>query len=116
MLVPEQSRVAIPVREKNAEICASLMAQAAENDVSLSSSCRKHCWHAMIMMQILSVKISTAAGRRILLGRLRRESKRNMMTVSAAIHVPSTPGRAWNMLVALQAEKHCRPLCQTASL
>ncbi|XNM48626.1 nitrilase-related carbon-nitrogen hydrolase [Escherichia coli] len=37
------------------------------------------------------------------LGRLRRESKRNMMTTILTIHVPSTPGRAWNMLVALQA-------------
>ena len=26
-----------------------------------------------------------------------------MMTTILTIHVPSTPGRAWNMLVALQA-------------
>ncbi len=54
------------------------------------------------MMQILSVKSAQLLEGEFL-GRLRRESKRNMMTTILTIHVPSTPGRAWNMLVALQA-------------
>lgn len=51
MLVAAGQFAVTSVWEKNAEICASLMAQAAENDVSLFVL-RKHCWRAMIMMQI----------------------------------------------------------------
>lgn len=48
MLVAAGQFAVTSVWEKNAEICASLMAQAAESCLS----CRKHCWRAMIMMQI----------------------------------------------------------------
>lgn len=51
MLVAAGQFAVTSVWEKNVEICASLMAQAAENEVSLLS-CRKHYWRVMIMMQI----------------------------------------------------------------
>lgn len=52
MLVAAGQFAVTSVWEKNAEICASLMAQAAENDAIRCLPCRKHCWRAMIMMQI----------------------------------------------------------------
>lgn len=51
MLVAAGQFAVTSVWEKNAEICASLMVQAAENEVSLFA-CRKHYWRVMIMMRI----------------------------------------------------------------
>ncbi|NUV23228.1 hypothetical protein MS6204_02134 [Escherichia coli] len=51
MLVAAGQFAVTSVWEKNAEICASLMAQARKTTYRCSS-CRKHCWRAMIMMQI----------------------------------------------------------------
>ena len=90
MLVAAGQFAVTSVWEKNAEICASLMAQAAENDVSL-----------FVLPEALLARDDHDAD--LSVKSARRESKRNMMTTILTIHVPSTPGRAWNMLVALQA-------------
>lgn len=77
------------------------MAQAAENDVSLFV-----LPEALLARDDHDADLSVKSAQLLegeFLGRLRRESKRNMMTTILTIHVPSTPGRAWNMLVALQA-------------
>lgn len=101
MLVAAGQFAVTSVWEKNAEICASLMAQAAENDVSLFV-----LPEALLARDDHDADLSVKSAQLLegeFLGRLRRESKRNMMTTILTIHVPSTPGRAWNMLVALQA-------------
>ena len=103
MLVAAGQFAVTSVWEKNAEICASLMAQAAENDVSLFVL-PEALLAQTTMIRILSVKSAQLLEGQFI-GRLLRESKRNMMTTILTIHVPSTPGRAWNMLVALQAGK-----------
>ena len=100
MLVAAGQFAVTSVWEKNAEICASLMAQA-ENDVSLFV-----LPEALLARDDHDADLSVKSAQLLegeFLGRLRRESKRNMMTTILTIHVPSTPGRAWNMLVALQA-------------
>ena len=99
MLVAAGQFAVTSVWEKNAEICASLMAQAAENDVSLFV-----LPEALLARDDHDADLSVKSAQLLegeFLGRLRRESKRNMMTTILTIHVPSTPGRAWNMLVAL---------------
>ena len=101
MLVAAGQFAVTSVWEKNAEICASLMAQAAENDVSLFV-----LPEALLARDDHDADLSVKSAQLLegeFLGRLRRESKRNMLTTILTIHVPSTPGRAWNMLVALQA-------------
>lgn len=101
MLVAAGQFAVTSVWEKNAEICGSLMAQAAENDVSLFV-----LPEALLARDDHDADLSVKSAQLLegeFLGRLRRESKRNMMTTILTIHVPSTPGRAWNMLVALQA-------------
>ena len=101
MLVAAGQFAVTSVWEKNAELCASLMAQAAENDVSLFV-----LPEALLARDDHDADLSVKSAQLLegeFLGRLRRESKRNMMTTILTIHVPSTPGRAWNMLVALQA-------------
>lgn len=101
MLVAAGQFAVTSVWENNAEICASLMAQAAENDVSLFV-----LPEALLARDDHDADLSVKSAQLLegeFLGRLRRESKRNMMTTILTIHVPSTPGRAWNMLVALQA-------------
>lgn len=100
MLVAAGQFAVTSVWEKNAEICASLMVQAAENEVSLFV-----LPEALLARDDHDADLSVKSAQ-LLEGefyRLRRESKRNMMTTILTIHVPSTPGRAWNMLVALQA-------------
>ena len=131
MLVAAGQFAVTSVWEKNAEICASLMAQAASADLAgrLPEGWQKRLavqgysslegWRDMLAASALFVlpeallarddhdaDLSVKSAQLLegeFLGRLRRESKRNMMTTILTIHVPSTPGRAWNMLVALQA-------------
>ena len=101
MLVAAGQFAVTSVWEKNAEICASLMAQAAENDVSLFV-----LPEALLARDDHDPDLSVKSAQLLegqFIGRLLRESKRNMMTTILTIHVPSAPGRAWNMLVALQA-------------
>ena len=92
MLVAAGQFAVTSVWEKNAEICASLMAQAAENDVSLFV-----LPEALLARDDHDADLSVKSAQLLegeFLGRLRRESKRNMMTTILTIHVPSTPGRA----------------------
>lgn len=113
MLVAAGQFAVTSVWEKNAEICASLMAQAAENDVSLFV-----LPEALLARDDHDADLSVKSAQLLegeFLGRLRRESKRNMMTTILTIHVPSTPGRAWNMLVALRS-RLSSPVMQIASL
>lgn len=100
MLVAAGQFAVTSVWEKNAEICGSLMAQAAENDVSLFV-----LPEALLARDDHDADLSVKSAQLLegeFLGRLRRESKRNMMTTILTIHVPSVPGRAFNMLVALR--------------
>ncbi len=67
------------------------MAQAAENDVSLFV-----LPEALLARDDHDADLSVKSAQLLegeFLGRLRRESKRNMMTTILTIHVPSTPGR-----------------------
>ena len=103
MLVAAGQFAVTSVWEKNAGICASLMAQAAENDASLFV-----LPEALLARDDYDPDLSVKSAQFLegeFLACLLRESKRNMMTTILTIHAPSTPGRAWNMLVALQAGK-----------
>ncbi|MEN1206016.1 hypothetical protein AAIG93_36520, partial [Pseudomonas aeruginosa] len=67
--------------------------QAAENEVSLFV-----LPEALLARDDHDADLSVKSAQLLegeFLGRLRRESKRNMMTTILTIHVPSTPGRAW---------------------
>jgi hypothetical protein len=78
MLVAAGQFAVTSVWEKNAEICASLMAQAAENDVSLFV-----LPEALLARDDHDADLSVKSAQLLegeFLGRLRRESKRNMMT------------------------------------
>ena len=91
MLVAAGQFAVTSVWEKNVEICASLMAQAAENDVSLFV-----LPEALLARDDHDADLSVKSAQLLegeFLGRLRRESKRNMLTTILTIHVPSTPGR-----------------------
>ncbi len=90
MLVAAGQFAVTSVWEKNAEICASLMAQAAENDVSLFV-----LPEALLARDDNDADLSVKSAQLLegeFLGRLRRESKRNMMTTILTIHVPSRRG------------------------
>ena len=78
MLVAAGQFAVTSVWEKNAEICASLMAQAAENDVSLFVLPEALLARDDHDADLLVKSAQLLEGE--FLGRLRRESKRNMMT------------------------------------
>ena len=112
MLVAAGQFAVTSVWEKNAEICASLMAQAAENDVSLFV-----LPEALLARDDHDADLSVKSAQLLegeFLGRLRRESKRNMMTTILTIHVPS--GARMEYAGGATGRKHRRPLCQIASL
>lgn len=103
MLVAAGQFAVTSLWEKNAEICASLMSQAADNDVSLFV-----LPEALLARDDRDPDLSVKSAQLLegdFLARLLRESKRNTMTTILTLHVPSTVGRAWNMLVALRAGK-----------
>ncbi|EHJ4138727.1 deaminated glutathione amidase [Escherichia fergusonii] len=103
MLVAAGQFAVSPVWERNAETCVSLMEQAAESDVSLLV-----LPEALLARDDLDPDLAVKSAQPVegdFLARLLRESKRNTMTTVLAIHVPSVPGRAFNMLVALQRGK-----------
>ncbi|POT58220.1 hydrolase [Citrobacter amalonaticus] len=92
-----------PVWEKNAETCVSLMSQAAKNGVSLLV-----LPEALLARDDLDPDLSVKSAQLpegAFLTSLLFESRRNRMTTILTIHVPSTPGRAFNMLVALRGGK-----------
>ncbi len=105
MLVAAGQFAVTSVWEKNAEICASLMAQAAENDVSLFV-----LPEALLARDDHDADLSVKSAQLLegeFLGRLRRESKRNMMT---------NAGARMEYAGGATGRKHRRPLCQIASL
>ncbi|QET65659.1 deaminated glutathione amidase [Citrobacter werkmanii] len=89
-----------PSWEKNAETCASLMSQAAGEGVSLLV-----LPEALLARNDIDPDLSVKSAQLLeggFLTRLLRESAQNEMTTILTIHVPSVPGRAFNMLVALR--------------
>lgn len=113
MLVAAGQFAVTSVWEKNAEICASLMAQAAENDVSLFV-----LPEALLARDDHDADLSVKSAQLLegeFLGRLRRESKRNMMTTiddSCSFNA----GARMEYAGGATGRKHRRPLCQIASL
>lgn len=92
-----------PLWEKNAQTCVSLMSQAAENGVALLV-----LPEALLARDDLDPDLSVKSAQLLeggFLTHLLRESASNAMTTILTLHVPSTPGRAFNMLVALRAGK-----------
>lgn len=92
-----------PLWEKNAQTCVSLMSQAAENGAALLV-----LPEALLARDDLDPDLSVKSAQLLegdFLTRLLRESASNAMTTILTLHVPSTPGRAFNMLVALRAGK-----------
>lgn len=86
---------------KNAETCALLMSQAAGEGASLLV-----LPEALLARDDLDPDLSVKSAQLLeggFLTRLLRESAQNEMTTILTIHVPSVPGRAFNMLVALRA-------------
>lgn len=89
-----------PSWEKNAETCVSLMSRAAGEGVSLLV-----LPEALLARDDLDPDLSVKSAQWLeggFLTRLLRESVQNEMTTILTIHVPSLPGRAFNMLVALR--------------
>ena len=89
-----------PSWERNAETCASLMSQAAEEGVSLLV-----LPEALLARNDIDPDLSVKSAQLLeggFLTRLLQESAQNEMTTILTIHVPSVPGRAFNMLVALR--------------
>lgn len=92
-----------PVWEKNAQTCATLMSQAAESGVSLLV-----LPEALLARDDRDPDLSVKSAQLLdgeFLQILLRESASNSMTTILTIHVPSQPGRAVNMLVALRSGK-----------
>ena len=90
-----------PSWEKNAETCVFLMSQAAGEGASLLV-----LPEALLARDDLDPDLSVKSAQLLeggFLTRLLRESAQNEMTTILTIHVPSVPGRAFNMLVALRA-------------
>ena len=86
MLVAAGQFAVTSVWEKNVEICASLMAQAAENEVSLFV-----LPEALLARDDHDADLSVKSAQLLegeFLGRLRRESKRNMPNCISMMHLP----------------------------
>ncbi|HFZ8993746.1 TPA: deaminated glutathione amidase [Citrobacter freundii] len=86
--------------QKNADICVSLMSQAAGQGVSLLV-----LPEALLARDDNDPDLSVKSAQELegeFLAYLLRESARNRMTTILTIHVPSSPGRACNMLLALR--------------
>lgn len=114
MLVAAGQFAVTSVWEKNAEICASLMAQAAENDVSLFV-----LPEALLARDDHDADLSVKSAQLLegeFLGRLRRESKRNMMTTILTYSCSFNAGARMEYAGGATGRKHRRPLCQIASL
>ncbi|AKE58146.1 deaminated glutathione amidase [Citrobacter farmeri] len=92
-----------PVWEKNADTCVALMSQAAENGVSLLV-----LPEALLARDDSDPDLSVKSAQYVegdFLKQLLRESASNRMTTILTLHVPSSPGRATNTLVALRGGK-----------
>lgn len=89
-----------PSWEKNAETCVQLMSQAAGEGASLLV-----LPEALLARDDLDPDLSVKSAQLLeggFLTRLQQESAKNEMTTILTIHVPSVPGRALNMLIALR--------------
>ncbi|MWL75715.1 hydrolase, partial [Escherichia coli] len=92
-----------PEWQKNAEICVSLMGQAAEQGASLLV-----LPEALLARNDNDPDLSVKSAQPLdggFLTLLLAESARNTMTTVLTLHVPSTAGRAVNTLVALRGGK-----------
>ncbi|WP_286777668.1 deaminated glutathione amidase [Leclercia sp. UBA1284] len=92
-----------PEWQKNAEICVSLMGQAAEQGASLLV-----LPEALLARNDNDPDLSVKSAQPLdggFLTLLLAESARNTMTTVLTLHVPSTAGRAVNTLVALRSGK-----------
>lgn len=101
MFVAAGQFVVSSVWEKNAQVCVSLMAQAAGRGVSLLV-----LPEGILARDDIDLDLPIRAAQPLdgaFMTRLLEESAHNNMTTIFTILVPSTPGRAVNMLVALRA-------------
>lgn len=101
MLVAAAQFVVSPVWENNAETCVLLMSQAAGRGVSLLV-----LPEGVLARDDIDPDLSVRAAQPLegaFMKRLLAESRHNGMTTILALLIPSTPGRAVNLLVALRA-------------
>ncbi|HAC9791819.1 TPA_asm: deaminated glutathione amidase [Salmonella enterica subsp. enterica serovar Typhimurium] len=101
MFVAAGQFVVSSVWEENAQVCVSLMAQAAGRGVSLLV-----LPEGILARDDIDLDLPIRAAQPLdgaFMTRLLEESAHNNMTTIFTILVPSTPGRAVNMLVALRA-------------
>ncbi|ECC8804558.1 deaminated glutathione amidase [Salmonella enterica subsp. enterica] len=101
MFVAAGQFVVSSVWEKNAQVCVSLMAQAAGRGVSLLV-----LPEGILARDDIDLDLPIRAAQPLdsaFMTRLQEESAHNNMTTIFTVLVPSTPGRAVNMLVALRA-------------
>ena len=108
MLVAAGQVAVTSVWEKNAEICASLMAQAAENDVSLFV-----LPEALLARDDHDADLSVKSAQLLegeFLGRLRHDDDNSDDSCSF------NAGARMEYAGGATGRKHRRPLCQTASL
>ncbi|ATS96407.1 hydrolase [Salmonella enterica subsp. enterica serovar Enteritidis] len=101
MFVAAGQFVVSSVWEENAQVCVSLMAQAAGRGVSLLV-----LPEGILARNDIDLDLPIRAAQPLdgaFMTRLLEESAHNNMTTIFTILVPSTPGRAVNMLVALRA-------------
>ncbi|ECG8588245.1 deaminated glutathione amidase [Salmonella enterica subsp. salamae] len=101
MFVAAGQFVVSPVWENNAETCVSLMSQAADRGVSLLV-----LPEGVLARDDIDLDLSVRAAQPLdgaFMMRLLEESRLNNMTTILTFSLPSTPGRAVNLLVALRA-------------
>lgn len=100
MIVAAGQFVVTPQWETNADICVSLMAQAAARNAALLV-----LPEALLARSdsdpMMSVKSAQALDGAFMT-RLLQESQKNTLTTVLTLHVPSTAGRAVNTLVAIR--------------
>lgn len=110
MFVAAGQFVVSSVWEKNAQVCVSLMAQAAGRGVSLLV-----LPEGILARDDIDLDLPIRAAQLLdgaFMTRLLEESAHNNMTTIFTILVPSTPGRA----VGATGGSHCRALREAASL
>ncbi|EBU3309124.1 deaminated glutathione amidase [Salmonella enterica] len=101
MLVAAGQFIVSPVWENNVQVCVSLMSQAADRGVSILV-----LPEGILARDDIDIDLPIRVAQSLdgaFMTRLQEESAHNNMTTIFTILVPSTPGRAVNMLVALRA-------------
>ncbi|EBC5569134.1 deaminated glutathione amidase [Salmonella enterica] len=100
MFVAAGQFVVSSVGENNAQVCVSLMSQAADRGVSLLV-----LPEGILARDDIDLDLPIRAAQPLdgaFMTRLQEESAHNSMTTIFTVLAPSTPGRAVNMLVALR--------------